>query len=242
MTNEASDERETVKLRGSELERATKLRELADTEDLRCGATAVAALADPAWSVRVAALEVLGKAGDSNAGAAIAALLTDVESLVQVAAIEALVAVHERGMLSHELSESIGPLTDDPSELVRAFAVWGLGSIGLTDRRRADLDARGATEASAVVRAAIAEALYRSTRDEKPLAALEGFLAHDDPEARAFAASSLVAIATARTARRLLASMDQAIARETFPAILEALVHHRARLAACISDDSYFFV
>ncbi len=144
-------------------------------------AALVAALADPAESVRVAATATLARAHQPEATAALIECSSDPSPWVRLFAARALGLAGDR-----TLSDRLVRLADDPSEQVRAEAIAAIASLGGADLLPRALE----SDAGLHVRAALARALERSsaTWSDESLRRLERDAA---PTVRAAAIASL---------------------------------------------------
>lgn len=121
---------------------------------------------------------------------------------------------------------------------MRAYARWALGRVGSAGAT-GTLLTRLPDEPSAVARAGILEGLYRLTKHELYLHALEELVGSADPEGRAFASSSLIGVASRGNVRRLIERLDAVAVAETYPAIRDVLEDNLRTLREMDEEDDF---
>ncbi len=207
-----------MKTTGRRWTRAQKLRQLAATRP-RAAATSLAVrlTTDADWEVRVRALQVLRETGDKTKVDVAAKALEDTEAVVVAEAIECIVEWRGR-----RLANRVARLLGNPSELVRSYAAWALGTIG-GGRHIPLLRERFRLAHDEIEGSAAAEALFLLTGQRRYLTHLLAQLKSRDPEVRAFTSNSLVGVVDARNFVEVLCSLAHALARERNVVVLRNL-------------------
>lgn len=163
---------------------------------------------DEDWEVRARALEVLREKGDSESLSVVRHALGDATDLVAVAAIECL--VEWRAVRS---ANGVARLLESSSELTRSYAAWALGEIG-GSRHVPVLRKRFRSFGKEIEGSALAEALYKITRQRRYFSHLLKQLHSRDPEVRAFTSNSLVGVTDARNFPEVISVLARRLARE----------------------------
>lgn len=172
---------------------------------------------DNDWQVRARALAVLRETAKKTKISVAVRALEDVEDVVVVEAIECI--VEWRAL---RVADRIAGLLDSSSELVRSYAAWALGKIG--GRRHVKvLRQRFKVAHDKIEGSAVAEALFKLTRQHRYLAHLLVQLKSRDPEVRAFTSNSLVGIVDSRNFAEVLCSFAHGLARERNVVVLRNL-------------------
>ncbi len=135
-----------------------------------------------------------------------------------IARITALECVAYWGRSAHR--RFVEPLLADSSPSVRAYAAWALGELG-SDNLLPKLQARLGCERHPIPRAALHEALFRLTGDDRHLEALVRALSAANHRAACFAARSLGNCVDVETRARIVEALRDAARRDRRLAVRE---------------------